>query len=144
MIKIEIGKNENEIIIGNVLISLSEEKDNIINRISQFYNDNLITKNSLIGINEVTFFDKTGTLWFDFSDDKLDAIKIDYQGINTGYTYDANPIIKEFNNKCKELYGDPEYSMYDLQNFYNASLLTIGVIKVSQGMYAQILFTNRK
>ena len=67
----------------------------------------------------------------------LSAVKVDL------YDYDAKETVQELNEKMQELYGEPEYSMYDLQNMYDANTIIIGIVRVSMGEVAQILFTQR-
>ena len=136
--EVSIGKNEKEVNIGNITVTLNESRDSIIAKVEEYYKDSYFWINGVLGIKDAKCYDEEGTLYLQFINDKLGAVKVDL------YYEDVNSIVKKLNQKFKELYGEPEYSLYDLQNMYDAKTIIVGIVKVSMGEVAQIIFTQRK
>ena len=131
------GNESKEILIGDVSVKLNEDIESVVYKLNSVFEEDMFVQNGVIGINNATCFEKEGTIWLNFMNKHLSAVKVDL------YDYDAKETVQELNEKMQELYGEPEYSMYDLQNMYDANTIIIGIVRVSMGEVAQILFTQR-
>lgn len=131
------GKNYKEVLIGDMSVYLDQDMESVVADVEKHFGDKCFVQNGVLGIKDATCFGKNGTIFMPFIGGVLGAVKVDL------YDQEAGPTVKELNEKMKALYGDPEYSIYDLQNMYDAGNIIIGIVRVSMGEVAQILFTKR-
>ena len=131
------GENLKEVLIGDMSVYLDEDMESVITKVEEHFKDKCFVQNGVLGIKDATCFGKEGTIFIQFKQGVLGAVKVDL------YNQDAKSTAEELNKKMKELYGEPEYSMYDIQNMYDAKTIIIGIVRISMGEVAQILFTQR-
>ena len=131
------GENRKEVLIGDMSVYLDEDIESVVAKVEEYFGDDWFVQNGVLGIKGATCFGKEGTIFLPFNQGLLGAVKVDL------YDYDARSTVQELNEKMKELYGKPEYSIYDIQNMYDAKNIIIGIVRVSMGEVVQILFTRR-